>query len=109
MRIRSLLALIAIAHAAACARPSSVATPIASAVPSGAAGELIVAATTDIHGRVRGWNYDQNAADSAVGLARAASIVDSLRTAAPGRVILVDAGDIIQGNALGVVAARVSP
>ena len=70
--------------------------------------ELVVAATTDIHGRVRGWNYDLDAADSAVGLARAATIVDSLRGAVSGRVVLVDAGDIIQGNALGLVAARVA-
>ena len=42
-----------------------------------------------------------------VGLARAATIVDSLRHAAPGRVVLVDAGDITQGNALAFVAARV--
>jgi 2',3'-cyclic-nucleotide 2'-phosphodiesterase/3'-nucleotidase len=70
--------------------------------------ELVVAATTDIHGRVRGWNYDLDAPDPAVGLARAATIVDSLRDATAGRVVLVDAGDIIQGNALGFVAARVA-
>ena len=47
--------------------------------------------------------------DTAVGLARAATIVDSLRDATDGRVVLIDAGDIIQGNALAFVAARVSP
>ncbi|MDB4883729.1 MAG: cpdB, partial [Gemmatimonadetes bacterium] len=43
------------------------------------------------------------------GLTRAATIVDSLRTAAPGRVVLLDAGDLLQGNSLDFVAARVSP
>src|SRR5215207_1615071 len=107
MRIRSLLAvMLALAASTACTRPS-----VATVAPSESTGslELVVAATTDIHGRVRGWNYDLNAADSAVGLARAAYIVDSLRAATGDRVVLVDAGDIIQGNALGFVAARVSP
>src|SRR5829696_5976392 len=107
MRIRSLLtATCTLAATTACTRP-----PVPTVAPSTAAGslELVVAATTDIHGRVRGWNYDLNAADPAVGLARAATIVDSLRAATEDRVVLVDAGDIIQGNALGFVAARVSP
>ncbi|HKH94729.1 MAG TPA: 5'-nucleotidase C-terminal domain-containing protein [Gemmatimonadaceae bacterium] len=105
MRIRTLLAMLALATTA-CTHPS-----VVTAGAEGPAGslELVVAATTDIHGRVRGWNYDLNAADPAVGLARAATIVDSLRAETGDRVVLVDAGDIIQGNALGFVAARVSP
>jgi 2',3'-cyclic-nucleotide 2'-phosphodiesterase (5'-nucleotidase family) len=70
--------------------------------------ELIVAGTTDVHGWLRGWDYYANAADSTRGLTRAATIVDSLRAAHPGRVILVDAGDLLQGNPLAYVAARVS-
>ena len=101
--------------AAACAHPASSA-PRAEAAPSGV--DLVVAATTDIHGRVRGWNYDTDRPDPAVGLARAATIVDSLRHACPRRVVLrdaaadcvvlIDAGDITQGNAIAFVAARVS-
>jgi 2',3'-cyclic-nucleotide 2'-phosphodiesterase/3'-nucleotidase/5'-nucleotidase len=106
MRIRSSFIVLALGAAAGCARTSAVSsTPAA----TGGSVDLVVAATTDIHGRARGWNYDLDRPDSAVGLARAATIVDSLRSAAPGRVVLVDAGDIIQGNALGVVAARVAP
>ena len=71
--------------------------------------DLIVAGTTDVHGRVRGWNYESDAPDSSRGLTRAATIVDSLRKLAPGRVILLDAGDLLQGNSLTYVAARVSP
>ncbi|MFN2421420.1 MAG: 5'-nucleotidase C-terminal domain-containing protein [Gemmatimonadota bacterium] len=79
--------------------------------PAGAPAEsfdLIVAATTDVHGRLRGWDYYANSADTVRGLARAATVVDSLRALAPGRVVLVDAGDLLQGNPLtyyhGVVA-----
>ncbi|HRQ78939.1 MAG TPA: 5'-nucleotidase C-terminal domain-containing protein [Gemmatimonadaceae bacterium] len=68
---------------------------------------LKVAATTDVHGRLRGWDYAAGRADSSRGLARAASIVDSLRRAARDRVILVDAGDLLQGNAMTFVAGRV--
>src|SRR6187455_2719098 len=105
MRNRTFSAVAAAVFAGACAQAASFPRPAAS--PS-ATVDLVVAATTDIHGRVRGWNYDENRPDSAVGLARAATIVDSLRSAAPGRVVLVDAGDITQGNALAFVAARVA-
>src|SRR3954471_19036790 len=67
---------------------------------------LLVAATTDVHGHLVGWDYYTNRPDSARGLARAATIVDSLRAAAPGRVVLVDAGDMLQGTPLTYVAAR---
>ncbi|MES2176857.1 MAG: 5'-nucleotidase C-terminal domain-containing protein [Gemmatimonadota bacterium] len=71
--------------------------------------DLIVAGTTDVHGRLRGWNYESNRPDTTRGLTRAATIVDSLRRDAPGRVVLMDAGDLLQGNALTYVAARVAP
>src|SRR5919108_937972 len=69
--------------------------------------ELIVAGTTDVHGWLRGWDYYANAADTTRGLTRAATIVDSLRAAHPGHVILVDAGDLLQGNPLAYTPARV--
>src|SRR5688572_33157640 len=105
MRIRSPLTALSLAVVGACARAT-----VTPSTPPGppAAVEVVVAATTDIHGRVRGWNYDLDAPDPAVGLTRAATIVDSLRNATNGRVLLIDAGDIIQGNSLGFVAARVS-
>src|SRR5919204_5290112 len=70
--------------------------------------ELIVAGTTDVHGWLRGWDYYANEADTTRGLTRAATIVDSLRVAHPGRVILVDAGDLLQGNPFAYTAACVS-
>jgi len=69
--------------------------------------DLVIASTTDVHGRLRGWDYYADTAEAARGLTRAATIVDSVRRANPGRVILVDAGDLLQGNPLTYVAARV--
>ena len=70
--------------------------------------DLVVAATTDVHGRLRAWDYYTGAPEPARGLTRAATIVDSLRSANPRRVVLVDAGDLLQGNPLTFVAARVA-
>jgi 2',3'-cyclic-nucleotide 2'-phosphodiesterase (5'-nucleotidase family) len=70
--------------------------------------DLAVATTTDVHGRLRGWDYYANQGDRVRGLSRAATIVDSVRAANPGRVILLDGGDLLQGNPLAYVAARVS-
>jgi 2',3'-cyclic-nucleotide 2'-phosphodiesterase/3'-nucleotidase len=69
--------------------------------------DIVIAATTDVHGRIRGWDYYAGIIDTTRGLARAATIVDSVRAANPGRVVLVDAGDFLQGNPLTFVAARV--
>ncbi len=71
--------------------------------------EVVVLSTTDVHGHVRGWDYLSDDADMARGLARVATVVDSIRSAAPDRVVVVDAGDLLQGNPLAYVAARVSP
>lgn len=71
--------------------------------------DLVFAATTDVHGRIRGWDYYANAPDLTHSLAAAATIVDSVRSANPGRVVLVDAGDLLQGNPLTYVVAKVSP
>jgi 2',3'-cyclic-nucleotide 2'-phosphodiesterase/3'-nucleotidase/5'-nucleotidase len=69
--------------------------------------DLVVAATTDVHGRLRGWDYYADAPDTLRGLSRSATIIDSVRRAHPGKVVLVDAGDLLQGNPLTYVAARV--
>ena len=102
MRNRIPLAFVAMSLAAGCARATT-------GSADGDAIDLVVAGTTDVHGRLRGWNYESNVADPTRGLSRAATIVDSLRRLAPGRVILLDAGDLLQGNALTYVAARVAP
>jgi len=92
-----------VASASACA-----AKPPANPAPSAhvESFDLVVAATTDVHGRLTGWNYYAGAPDTTRGLSRVATIIDSVRGANPGRVVLVDAGDMIQGNPLTLVAAR---
>src|SRR4051812_7736734 len=102
MRIRTSFAIAALAVAPGCVPPSS--------TPGAGSGtfDLVVASVTDVHGRLRGWNYESNRVDPVRGLSRAATIVDSVRSAAPGRVILMDAGDLLQGNSLTYVAARVA-
>lgn len=68
--------------------------------------DLVVAATTDVHGRLRAWDYFADTAETTRGLSRLATAVDSLRQADPERVILVDAGDLLQGNPMTFVASR---
>jgi len=83
--------------------------PGVAAAQGGLRYDLAVAATTDVHGRLRAWDYYENAPDASRSLAGAATIVDSLRKAYPGRLVLVDGGDLLQGNPLLYVAAKVSP
>ncbi len=83
--------------------------PIASPPGSiSAAGgvDLIVLSSTDVHGRIRGWDYYADSAESGRGLTRDATIVDSVRAANPGRVILVDGGDLLQGNPFAYTANK---
>src|SRR5437879_6512273 len=69
--------------------------------------DLVVAATTDVHGYLRGWDYYANTHDTTRGLARAATIIDSLRRVSPTLPVVVDAGDLLQGNPITYAAARV--
>lgn len=81
----------------------------AATAQTGDSTDIVVAATTDVHGRILGWDYYENRADSVRGLSRAATIIDSVRAANPNRVVLVDAGDLLEGNPFAYVAARVHP
>ncbi|KPJ95434.1 MAG: hypothetical protein AMS18_02875 [Gemmatimonas sp. SG8_17] len=58
---------------------------------------VVVVATTDVHGRAYHWDY-LNDREAPLGLTRVATVVDSLRARYMGQVILIDAGDLIQGN-----------
>ena len=97
------------AQVAALQRPPG--TPPRSAAPqqTSATLKLVIAATTDTHGRVRGWDYYTNSPDAVRGLTRVATIVDSLRAANPNEVVLVDAGDWLQGNPFTSAAAELLP
>ena len=50
-----------------------------------------------MHGRALGWDYVRDRAAPG-GLSRAASILATLRGQYPGQVIVVDAGDLLEGN-----------
>ncbi|MFF5023874.1 bifunctional metallophosphatase/5'-nucleotidase [Streptomyces collinus] len=71
--------------------------------------------TTDLHSHVFDWDYYKDAAYSdkagnSVGVARVATLVRQQREAkGEDRVLLVDAGDIIQGTSLAYYFARVDP
>ena len=89
----------------------ALATALTFGAPGAAAAQeriaITIAATTDVHGRLRGWDYVTGRPDSLRGLTRAATIIDSVRAANRGRVVLVDAGDLLQGNAMTYVAGRI--
>src|SRR5712691_6513924 len=65
--------------------------------PVSDSAHVVIVATTDVHGRALGWDYVRDAAAPG-GLSRAASIIESLRAQYPDQVVLVDAGDLIEGN-----------
>jgi 2',3'-cyclic-nucleotide 2'-phosphodiesterase/3'-nucleotidase len=69
---------------------------------------VVLVATTDVHGHVTAWDYVQDRA-APWGLVRAATVVDSLRRTYPGAVVLVDAGDLLQGNPFATYFATVRP
>jgi len=69
---------------------------------------VVLVATTDVHGHVTAWDYVQDR-PAPWGLVRAATVVDSLRAAYPGAVVLVDAGDLLQGNPFATYFATVRP
>jgi len=62
------------------------------------AKELTVIATSDIHGAIYPWSYKIGESDD-IGLAKIASMVKEARKENP-NLLLVDAGDTIQGNTL---------
>jgi 2',3'-cyclic-nucleotide 2'-phosphodiesterase (5'-nucleotidase family) len=69
---------------------------------------VVVVATTDVHGHVTGHDYVAGG-PAPNGVARVARIVDSIRARYPGQVILVDAGDLLQGDPFATYFARVAP
>jgi len=59
--------------------------------------KLVILATTDIHGNVWGFSYENDKDTTNTGMARIASYVEEVRSQEP-YVVLVDNGDTIQGN-----------
>ncbi|WP_336922351.1 bifunctional metallophosphatase/5'-nucleotidase [Aquipuribacter sp. SD81] len=111
----------ALAVALAVGTVATAATTTAAAAPGGPGRatpdqlELTVLATTDLHGRVQDWDYFRNAPYSersgdATGLARVASVVESVRAEqGEDRVLVVDNGDFLQGTPLTYFYAKQQP
>lgn len=64
---------------------------------NGGTERVVVLGTTDVHGWLLPWDYEQGEPTDRA-LARLAPLVDSIRAAHPGRVVLVDSGDLLQGS-----------
>ena len=69
---------------------------------------VVLVATTDVHGRATAWDYVTGKPFPG-GLVRAGTIVDSLRRQYPGQVVVVDAGDLLQGDPFAAYYASVAP
>src|SRR5688500_5826439 len=69
---------------------------------------VVIVSTTDVHRRALAWDYPAHR-PFAGGLARVATVVDSLRAAYPGQVVVADAGDLIQGDPFAAYFARIAP
>ena len=61
-----------------------------------------------VHGHATDWDY-MTGQPFPGGLARVATIVDSLKALYPGEVVVVDAGDLLQGDPFATYFARVKP
>jgi 2',3'-cyclic-nucleotide 2'-phosphodiesterase/3'-nucleotidase len=66
---------------------------------------LMVVATADLGGQVTNWDYLRNTPSSG-GLARATTVIDSLRERFPEQVVVVDAGGALSGNPLAAYYGR---
>src|SRR3989442_6089341 len=65
--------------------------------PVAESAHVVIVATTDVHGRALAWDYVHDSAAGG-GLSRAAAILETLRAQYPNAVVVVDAGDLLQGN-----------
>lgn len=72
---------------------------------SAVTGTLVVLGTTDTHGWLLPFDY-YTGRETPHGLARLVPQIDSVRAAHPGRTVLVESGDLLQGNPLAFVHSR---
>jgi 2',3'-cyclic-nucleotide 2'-phosphodiesterase/3'-nucleotidase len=110
--IRAAAALLVLSAACAPAARTPAAAPAAgSATPAAATadtGTLVLLGTTDLHGWVLPYDYYTGKTTNN-SLASLVPMIDSVRAANPGRTILVESGDLLQGNPLDFVYSRLEP
>ncbi|HEX6751457.1 MAG TPA: 5'-nucleotidase C-terminal domain-containing protein [Longimicrobium sp.] len=85
-------------------------TPAVQAPPAGSAqtqagGTLVLMGTTDLHGWLLPYDYYTGKRTNN-SLASLVPMIDSVRAANPGRTVLVESGDLLQGNPLDFVYSR---
>jgi 2',3'-cyclic-nucleotide 2'-phosphodiesterase / 3'-nucleotidase / 5'-nucleotidase len=78
------------------------------AAPLQDTAQVVVVATTDIHGHATDWDYLKGRGFGG-GLSRVATVVDSLKSRYPGQVVVVDGGDLLQGDPFATYFARIKP
>lgn len=73
-----------------------------------AGGTLVLMGTTDLHGWLLPYDYYTGKATNN-SLASLVPMIDSVRAANPGRTVLVESGDLLQGNPLDFVYSHLAP
>lgn len=101
-RVGLLLSLLA---AAGCSSAARVAPAPAAPAEAAARGQLVLMGTTDVHGWLLPHDY-YTGKETENGLARLVPLIDSIRSANPGRTALFESGDLLQGNPLDFVHSR---
>jgi 2',3'-cyclic-nucleotide 2'-phosphodiesterase/3'-nucleotidase len=105
MRTISRSILLPLALAGACASPRL--APTAASDASAGTGTLVVMGTTDLHGWLLPYDY-YTGRPTNNSLASLVPIIDSVRAANPGRTLLVESGDLLQGNPLDFVYSHLA-
>lgn len=107
MKIRAAITLSVLSAACATAAPAP-APPVAGSALTADTGTLVLLGTTDLHGWVLPYDYYTGKTTNN-SLASLVPMIDSVRAANPGRTILVESGDLLQGNPLDFVYSRLQP
>ena len=87
----------------------------ASAAAHGSTARLTVLGTTDLHGNVFNWDYYKNTeyddrAHNDIGIAKVQTLIKALRAERAGEpLLMLDAGDTIQGTPLSYYYAKIEP
>ena len=105
--ISAMLSIITAFHLFTAAT-ATVCPPLCPPVPQRDTAHIVIVATTDVHGHATDWDYITNQPFPG-GLSRVATVVDSLKARYPGQVVVVDAGDLIQGDLFATYHGRVAP
>jgi 2',3'-cyclic-nucleotide 2'-phosphodiesterase (5'-nucleotidase family) len=102
--LRRLTAALGFAALAGCASGPG---PESAPRPAPAEGRLVLMGTTDLHGWILPYDYYTGQRTNN-GLAALVPLIDSVRAAHPGRTVLVESGDLLQGNPMDFVYRRLA-